>query len=138
MLVHRLPAHVLDSLFRLVGKKPFLNRLYDKIDKATAALNYFTTNDWTWGESNLGHLEGAMHEFDRREFNFDVSELNWDLYMETYVQGVRKFVLKNDDDSLGQCRRKLFYYKMAHYSLQLVGSCVVFGLFWLGLGLVLN
>jgi hypothetical protein len=37
---------------------------------------------------------------DRSTYDFDVRKINWESYMESYVSGVRKYLLKEDSSTL--------------------------------------
>lgn len=53
-----------------------------------------------------------MSESDRRVFNFDVREIDWRAYFETYVQGIRQWILKDDPSTLPQARKTLVRYSI--------------------------
>lgn len=65
-------------------------RIQDKLGKAAKCLEYFTTHEWKFEDSNVRSLNSSLSEQDRREFNFDVSHINWEEYIENYVLGIRK------------------------------------------------
>lgn len=48
-----------------------------------------------------------MTASDQQEFDFDVRNLNWRTYFETYVQGIRQWILKDDPSTLPQARKTL-------------------------------
>ena len=57
LLFHYGPAHGVDLICRLVGRKPFLTRISDMMQKSTKVFEPFTTGSWTWNSDNLLSLE---------------------------------------------------------------------------------
>ena len=47
---------------------------------------------------------------DRRVFNFDVREINWESYVTNYILGARRFLLKDNIQTLQIARRNLSRY----------------------------
>jgi len=107
LLFHYGPAHGVDLICRLVGRKPFLTRISDMMQKSTKVLEPFTTGHWTWNCDNLLSLEASLTEEDRRTFGFDMRGLHWPTYLDIYCQGIRDFVFRDSAESQVACRRKL-------------------------------
>ncbi|XP_013781053.1 putative fatty acyl-CoA reductase CG5065 [Limulus polyphemus] len=113
MVEHNIPAYFVDFLARLTGYKPGLVALYKKLHRAVHILEYFTTNEWTFHCNNVLMLLDQLEGKDKETFSFDVRPIKWAPYMENYVLGVRKFILKEDESTLPAARRKLqrlYYY----------------------------
>ena len=104
----------------LAGQKPFLGKLYQRMDKATSALEYFANNEWKWDTSNVAKLRDAMSHEDRERFNVSVEALNWNDYMKNYCLGTRQFILKDPLATMPSARDKLVYFRYAHTLLQIV------------------
>jgi len=104
---HYGPAQVVDLFYRLLGKKPFLVKISTLMQKSTKALEPFTTNSWKWEHSNMDKLWEVMNEEDRQIFGFDIRELDWLQYIETYVQGIRQYLFKEDPSTLPASRRHI-------------------------------
>ena len=83
---HYGPAHFVDLVYRLMGKKPFLVKVSSLMQKSTKALEPFTTNSWTWTHSNMDKLWDQMNDEDKQIFGFDIRKLDWVDYIEVYVQ----------------------------------------------------
>ena len=86
LFFHYGPAHGVDLICRLVGRKPFLTRISDKMQKSTKVLELFFTGSWTWSNDNLLSLEASLTEEDRRTFGFDIRGLHWPTYLDAYCQ----------------------------------------------------
>ena len=85
-MFHYGPAHLLDLFLKILGKKPFLVKISSLMQKSTAALETFTTNSWEWSHANMDKLWAELSEEDRQLFHFDIRELDWIQYLETYVK----------------------------------------------------
>lgn len=75
-----------------------------------ACLNYFTTHEWRFISENPIQLLEKMSPEDRRVFYFDVRDIDWASYLETYALGTRRFILKDDPSTLPAARRHLNRY----------------------------
>lgn len=106
-IFHTGPAHLMDTCSRLVGAKPVLVKICNKINKAAAALEYFTTHEWIWTNKNMISLQDEMTQEDREKFNFDVRNIHWPDFLDKFVQGTRKFVLKEDASSITTAKRRI-------------------------------
>ena len=52
-------------------------------------------------------LMNSLNEFDKREFNLDIRSIDWSVYFEIYVLGVRQSLLKEKPETLPEARRKI-------------------------------
>ena len=83
---HYGPAQLVDLVYRLMGKKPFLVKISSMMQKGQKALEPFTTNSWEWSHDNTDKLWAELGEEDRDIFPFDIRNLDWIQFLETYVQ----------------------------------------------------
>ncbi|XP_020291375.1 putative fatty acyl-CoA reductase CG5065 [Pseudomyrmex gracilis] len=103
-LQHKLPAHILDIFARLKGSRPIMVRLQSKLSKASQCLEYFCTRQWNFRDDNIRQLSEQLSPEDRETFMFDVKQINWPLYLEQYILGIRQFILKENPDTLPAAR----------------------------------
>lgn len=106
-LDHNLPAFVVDTVARLFGQKPILGDVYKRIHRAMGMLEFFVTHEWTFAIDNLRLLMAELEGPDRQVFDFDIRTIDWVPYLEQYILGVRKFVLKEDPSTIPAARKKL-------------------------------
>ena len=92
LFFHYGPAQLVDIILRLLGKKPFLVKISSLMQKSTAALETFTTNSWEWSHANMDKLWAELSEEDRQLFHFDIRDLDWIQYLETYVKVKNRFI----------------------------------------------
>jgi len=113
---HTIPSQVVDFIFKITGHKPILAQVYQKVHRTINALEYFTTNEWTYRTNNQIALTSEVTETDRERFYSDVRRIHWPTYMETYILGVRKFLLKEDPSTLPEARKRL---QRIYYMIQM-------------------
>lgn len=89
-----------------------LGPIYQKVHRTTAALEYFTNNEWIYRADNFRALNDAMTDQDRNRFQIDVRRIDWPSYMENYVLGIRHFLLREDPSTIdaAKFRLDLLYY----------------------------
>ena len=76
----------MDLIYRMMGRKPFLVKISSLMQKSQKALEPFTTNSWDWTHGNMDKLWEELSQEDREIFPFDLRELDWSNFLETYVQ----------------------------------------------------
>ena len=79
-----------------------------------STLEFFTTNQWRFISNNSFHLLDVMSIKEQEIFYFDVRKINWQNYFDSYVLGVKNFVLKEDLSTLPLARSNLkrYYYQI--------------------------
>ncbi|RWS22854.1 putative fatty acyl-CoA reductase-like protein, partial [Leptotrombidium deliense] len=125
-LEHNIPAYFIDFLFRITGHKPILSQVYQKVHRAINALEYFTTNEWTFRNDNFLELFNEVNANDKEIFHCDLRNIDWQTYMECYILGVRKFLLKEDPSTLPEARKRLnrIYYGTQVLKLIIAGGFI--------------
>ena len=95
-------------------------KLYQKIDKALGCVDYFTQREWTWSTTNHTRLWNSMTEEEKKTYNFDVSDLDWNDYYSNYLEGIRKFIFKEDLAKMPQARQRYKRLRNIRYTFNLV------------------
>ncbi|XP_055475263.1 fatty acyl-CoA reductase 2-like [Psammomys obesus] len=123
---HRAPAIIYDFYLRLTGRKPRMTKLMNRLLKTISMLEYFINNSWEWSTNNTEMLLSELSPEDQRVFNFDVRQLNWLEYIENYVLGVKKYLLKEDLAGVPKARQHLRRLRNIHYLF----NTVLFLIIW--------
>ncbi|XP_047097189.1 putative fatty acyl-CoA reductase CG5065 [Schistocerca piceifrons] len=123
--LHVLPAYAMDFARRISGKKPLMVRTQEKLDKAACCLEYFSTQQWQFKDDNVRQLFSVLSAEDRKIFPFDVQQIDWSSYVESYVLGIRHFIFKERPDDLPSARRKLQRMFWIHRVTQLLAVLVI-------------
>lgn len=63
-------------------------------------LEFYTMRQWHFVNRNAVKLIDKMSTEDRKIFNFDVRSIDWPSYMESYVHGVRTYLVKDESSTL--------------------------------------
>lgn len=82
-------------------------RVQAKLEKAAKCLEYFSTQQWRFSDENVRHLNSMLSNEDRNTFMFDVRQINWTQYLESYVLGIRQFIFKEHPSSIPKTRKHL-------------------------------
>ena len=75
-----------------------------------SCLDFFMTHQWRFVSKNPFRLLDMLSERDRKLFYFDVRDIDWNTYMEGYVLGARRFLLKDDMSTVPAARKNLNRY----------------------------
>ncbi|KAJ6637081.1 putative fatty acyl-CoA reductase [Pseudolycoriella hygida] len=108
LFYHFLPAFVFDVLLRLQGTKPFLLKIAKRYKAAADTGEFFAMHEWKFETTNMKELLCEINcATDGSDFNCDVRAMNWDSYIENYMFGIRKYVLKDGLESMEKARKAL-------------------------------
>ncbi|KDR11037.1 putative fatty acyl-CoA reductase CG5065 [Zootermopsis nevadensis] len=105
LLFHFLPAFVADLLLRLHGAKPIMLKISKRFQQAAKTGEFFSLHEWKFHCDNVCAL--MCDAQDKTTFDVDVSQLDWDKYVKCYMLGIRKFILKDSNDTIPGARKKL-------------------------------
>jgi len=119
---HYIPAHILDTLCVLTGRKPTFVKIYGKIWKMIETLHYFTSRGWNFKTEKLISLWDCLSENDKKTYNFDVRQIDWDRYLFDYLMGIKTYLLQEKLEDLPKARSNLVWLKQL--------SIVTNGLAW--------
>jgi fatty acyl-CoA reductase len=109
---HYMPAYFIDFLLVLFRQKPFLVKVQHRVSQGLKVLQYYTTRDWIFKNTNMLELYKELSDKDKEIFFFDLSVVDYDEYLKNYVLGIRHFLLKEKPETLPKARttlRKLYF-----------------------------
>ena len=69
-------------------------------------LNYFTLKEWQFSNEHVRSLADKLDSKDKELFPMDIKEVVWDTYFQTYIRGIRIYLMKDPLDTLPQARVK--------------------------------
>ncbi|KAH0953754.1 hypothetical protein HN011_008466 [Eciton burchellii] len=127
---HLFPALLVDAATVCMGKQPRLLKVYKKIHKFMDVLNYFSTQEWKFTNNRLNTLLTKLTFKDREYFYFDVRDIDWNVYFETYILGIRLYLIKDPLDTLHQARIKWQRLYWCHQILKLILAYATIRLCW--------
>ncbi|XP_015586786.1 fatty acyl-CoA reductase wat [Cephus cinctus] len=129
VLLHYLPALIIDTLAFLTGRKPMLFGAYKKIHKFSGVISYFSTQQWKFENNAVLRLWDKLNPADRIKFDFNLESLDWNNYFYHHVRGLRVYLIKDPLDTLEKGKAKYFKLKIAHYTLFTIVWILVFWAF---------
>ncbi|XP_058457841.1 putative fatty acyl-CoA reductase CG5065 [Malaya genurostris] len=107
VLVHILPALLVDALCLLTGKSTFLLKIQRKVFLAQASLRYFAYNQWDFQTNRVRSLRDDLRGEDVDNFSWHLSEMRVDQFYYDCWLGVRRYLLNDPDETLPQAIRKV-------------------------------
>ncbi|KAM9376491.1 fatty acyl-CoA reductase 1 isoform 2-T2 [Pholidichthys leucotaenia] len=126
---HTLPALLYDAYLRLIGHKPRMMKTITRLHKAMMVLEYFTSHSWVWNTDNMTALLAQMTPEDKKVFNFDVRQLHWAEYMESYCMGTKKYVLNEELSGLPAARKHLNKLRNIRYTFNAILVVLIWRIF---------
>ncbi|KAJ9586756.1 hypothetical protein L9F63_019655, partial [Diploptera punctata] len=117
VLLHYLPALIVDTGLRIVGKDPILWNAYKKIHKFVDVISYFSTQQWDFTNNNVQELWKRTDPVDKQQFDFDMAGIDWPVVFRACVQGLRLHLANETPESLPKARKRYQRLKIAHYTL---------------------
>lgn len=119
ILFHFIPAYILDGVTRLSGGRPILVRLHTNVWSSLKLLEKFIFTEWKFNSDKTKALIKSMSDADKLEYNIDITDLDWEVYFDDLVLGVRKYLNKEDISTLEPARGKDTLLMILHLLLQL-------------------
>ncbi|CAK1546456.1 unnamed protein product [Leptosia nina] len=112
LILHLLPAILVDIILRIVGKQPMLVKLQRRIYVANIALNYYLTQQWTFLNKNILALRDTIKLEDKGEFYYEMETVDRLKYFKTSCMAGKVFILKEKLEDLPKAR--------AHYERMVI------------------
>ncbi|XP_022224972.2 fatty acyl-CoA reductase wat-like [Drosophila obscura] len=123
---HTVPGFALDLALRIVGRKPRMLKIYQKIHTNIMLLRPFTCRSWKFDLKNRDHLWQCMSPQDQDIYQFDMLALDWDSYFTRALRGMRMYLCKEPSSpaSIAEGQRVWRRFYLLHRTLQviLIGS----------------
>jgi len=65
-------------------------------------------NEWKFYVENMTELiKFVKTSEDCDTFNVDIKNLDWDMYLHQYILGIRKYILKDNPNTLNKARNRV-------------------------------
>ncbi|XP_011701210.1 PREDICTED: fatty acyl-CoA reductase 1-like [Wasmannia auropunctata] len=128
ILLHILPAILIDLILKLSGRRPMLVRLQRRLYVANCALSYFSFHEWKYSNSNSLALISSIPPDNRDIFSFDYSYDNIREYAKNCIIGAKKFLLREDMNRLDAARIHL---KRVYLFVKVLKTIIYIGILWI-------
>lgn len=127
--LHFLPAFIVDLILRVQGCKPIMMKITKRFERATKSGEFFAMNEWKFYADNMAKLVKCVRTSgDCNDFNIDIRSLDWDVYLHQYILGIRKYILKDNLDTLNNARNRLSRLYWMHKLTKIFSIFVLLGM----------
>ncbi|XP_033230717.1 putative fatty acyl-CoA reductase CG5065 [Belonocnema kinseyi] len=101
---HIIPAYLIDFLMLIFRQKTFMVRIQKRISDGLEVLQYFTTREWVFHNTNLLTLWGDMSSKDKQLFPIDFLSIDQMEYVKNVILGARQYCMKENLSTLPRAR----------------------------------
>ncbi|XP_072758519.1 putative fatty acyl-CoA reductase CG5065 [Anoplolepis gracilipes] len=106
-MCHFLPAFIIDLILRVKGCEPIMMKITKRFEHTAKNGEFFAINEWKFCVDNMTKLVKFVRASGNcDDFNIDIKSLDWDLYLHQYMLGIRKYILKDNPDTLNNARSR--------------------------------
>ncbi|XP_054280697.1 fatty acyl-CoA reductase wat-like isoform X2 [Macrosteles quadrilineatus] len=129
-LYHVVPAVLVDTAASLVGKRTNLLKITRKVDRFGELISYFAMRQWTFSNSNVQDMWGALSAKDQETFPFSFQGHDWTEYFKIYMRGTRLYLLKDDLSTMSRAETRTNRFFWLHQTLKAVLLYLFAKLMW--------
>ncbi|XP_072751895.1 uncharacterized protein [Anoplolepis gracilipes] len=104
ILLHILPAMLIDLILMLTGHQPMLLRLQRKVYVANCFLKHFTCHQWQFKNTNGLKLHNLIPLKDKEVFSLEINTVDSKKYYRDGIIGVKLYLLNEDMNRLDEAR----------------------------------
>ncbi|XP_049768063.1 putative fatty acyl-CoA reductase CG5065 [Schistocerca cancellata] len=134
VLLHLIPAMIVDTFLCLKGREPILWNVYSRVHAVMQALEKFATREWTFKDDNMVAMLGRLGEADRKLFPCDIVDVDLEWHHKNCVRGLRLYILNESFDNLEAAKKKYFWLTVLHYTVITIMSSLLLLMLWRILG----
>lgn len=116
---HLLFAYIVDTLLGLFGQKKMVIKAVNRMHHANEMFDFFCSNQWQFVTDNVKKLRTLQTDGDKEVFNSDVRTINWDSYARVGWMGCRRFILKEDDDTIDYAKQRYRIICLVYYLVKI-------------------
>lgn len=111
-------AYLIDCILFILGQQRRLVRLVGKMHSGFELLTYFARRQWSFPCDNFNQLSDSLTEEDKLKFNIDISTINWRNYTHRLYLGIRKYLLKEEDSTIPEAKKRMTWIYIGYYLVQ--------------------
>ncbi|XP_042651073.1 fatty acyl-CoA reductase 2 isoform X2 [Tyto alba] len=123
------PAILYDLYMRLTGRKPRMMKIVNRLHKSMMLMQYFSTQSWAWSSDNMNMLMSHLNTEDKKLYNFDVRQLHWSEYIESYCLGAKKYLLNEDMAGIPAAKQHLRKLRNIRYAFNTTLLVIIWRIF---------
>ncbi|XP_021938102.1 fatty acyl-CoA reductase wat-like isoform X3 [Zootermopsis nevadensis] len=92
-------------------------KAYQKIHRFTDVIAYYSTQRWIFHNDNVQNLWRKMSPQDKVMFKFDITLLDWEVYLFSMIRGLRLYILQENFEHLKESSVRYKRLKYLHYTI---------------------
>jgi len=82
-------------------------KITKRFERAAKTGEFFAMNEWKFYTGNMTKLVKFVRASECSNFDVDIRNMDWDVYVHQYMLGIRKYILKDNLDTLNNARNRL-------------------------------
>jgi len=88
---------------------PFrMMKITKRFERAAKTGEFFAMNEWKFHANNMMKLVKFVKASEEcSNFDVDIKNVDWDIYLHQYMLGIRKYILKDNLDTLSNAKSRL-------------------------------
>lgn len=122
-----IPAYLIDILLYIFTGKPFMVRLYRRIESIYNVFVLVAIEPWIMKNENFHALKNALKGTDKESFDMDMNSLDWADYIDICLRGGRKYLAHEDESNIPLAKRKA---KIWWFVTTVLKWIIIFGLMY--------
>ncbi|NXG10505.1 FACR1 reductase, partial [Sakesphorus luctuosus] len=104
-------------------------KIFNRLHRSMTLLEYFSTQSWTWSSDNMNMLMSQLNTEDKKLYNFDVRQLHWSEYIESYCMGTKKYLLNEDMAGIPAAKQHLRKLRNIRYAFNTTLLVIIWRIF---------
>ncbi|NXF96968.1 FACR1 reductase, partial [Eubucco bourcierii] len=129
-------SNLLDSVIGHIAYLPLMlllcfrmMKIINRLHKSMMLLQYFSTQSWDWSSDNMNMLMSHLNTEDKKLYNFDVRQLHWSEYIESYCLGAKKYLLNEDMAGIPAAKQHLRKLRNIRYAFNTTLLVIIWRIF---------
>ncbi|XP_017764856.1 PREDICTED: fatty acyl-CoA reductase 1-like [Eufriesea mexicana] len=127
LLVHALPALIIDKALEAMGRRPMLMKIQKTIYSSSIRLYYFLHNEWIFHNDNMLKSLTDIPPAEKEIFSYDFSGINKEEYFRNCLIGAKLYLLNEDFTRLNEAKQ---HYNRMKWIDRIFHTCFILLLIW--------
>lgn len=106
LLSHHLFALLFDLVLLVTGHQRLMVKVTRKMHRAFDVLEHFTNHQWCFRYAAYGRIFGRLSGEEQALFQSNVGVIDWPAYCDALTLGSRRYLLNEDDSTIGEGLRR--------------------------------
>ncbi|XP_008549791.1 fatty acyl-CoA reductase wat [Microplitis demolitor] len=130
IILHLLPALLVDIVAVCTGHKPRVVKSISKINRFLNVIQPFSLKNWNFKNDNIQRLWLRLDSKDKLSLKFTFDKFDWKHYLRNHMLGVRLYLFKEDMSTLESARKRLQRLRWIHETVKIAVGFFVIMFIW--------